>query len=324
MTTLYDLLGVHPEDDVEGLKNAFRKAVKASHPDLHAGDPDAPMRFRHIVRAYAILRDPEQRLAYDRLLAFERDQLRSKSKRTISYTMRNFVCDAIVVAGLTVVMAGGYTLFADISRPAVVAVKVVEVPARGPAKIAAIQPARTVTTDRDKPREKPVRVEVREAATAPSAVALEANGGGALGTANGEPALSSAGRHTAVAKIVNAFGTLIDRADTKAAADHLKKIYRVEPLDQNKALPVGVQVSSLEKGNGVLKSSSSDLTISDEKPDLKSRDIKTPERPRTVAQRQATNHTSLKHASLEDRHTSACSGSQSCSSYIPPLFGVGY
>jgi curved DNA-binding protein CbpA len=273
MTTLYDLLGVPPDDDVEGLKNAFRKAVKASHPDLHAGDPDAPMRFRHIVRAYAILRDPEQRLAYDRLLAFEREQLRSKSKRTISYTMRNFVCDAIVVAGLTVVMAGGYTLFADISRPAVVAVNVVEVPARGPAKIAAIQPARTVTTDRDKPREKPVRVGVREAATAPSAVASEAN---ARGTANREPALSSAGRDTEIAKIVNAFGTPIDRAETKAAADHLKKTYRVEPPDQNKALPVGVQVSSPEKGNGVPKSSSSDLTISDEKSDLKTRDIKTP------------------------------------------------
>ena len=321
MTTLYDLLGVPPDDDVEALKNAFRKAVKASHPDLHAGDPDAPMRFRHIVRAYAILRDPEQRLAYDRLLVFEREQLRSKSKRTISYTMRNFVCDAIVVAGLTVVMAGGYTLFADISRPAVVAVKVVEVPARGPATIAAIQPARTVTTDRDKPREKPVRVGVREAATAPSAVASEAD---ALGTANGEPALSSAGRHTEVAKIVNAFGTPIDRADTKAAAGHLTKTYRVEPLDQNKALPVGVQVFSLEKGNGVPKSSSSDLTISDEKSDLKTRNIKTPERPRMVAKRQATNHPSLKHASLEDRYTSACSESQSCSSYVPPLFGVGY
>jgi hypothetical protein len=161
-------------------------------------------------------------------------------------------------------------------------------------------------------------------ATAPSAVASQANSGDALAMANGRPALSSAGRDTEVAKIVNAFGAPIDPADAKAAAGHLKKIYGIEPFDQNKAPPVGVPFSSLEKGNGVPKSSSSDFTISDEKPDMKTRDIKPPERPRMVAKRQATHHTPLRQVSLEDRNTPACSGFQSCSGNAPPLFGVGY
>src|SRR5258708_34743129 len=97
MKTLYDLLGAHADDDAEGLRDAFRKAAKAYHPDLHAGDPDAPMRFREIVEAYDILRDADQRAAYDRLLKFERERLRRILKGTASYLVRNIVSDAIAV-----------------------------------------------------------------------------------------------------------------------------------------------------------------------------------------------------------------------------------
>jgi DnaJ-class molecular chaperone len=44
---------------------------------------DAPIRFRQITAANAILRDAEQPAAYDRLLALERQQMRSKSTRII-------------------------------------------------------------------------------------------------------------------------------------------------------------------------------------------------------------------------------------------------
>jgi curved DNA-binding protein CbpA len=112
MKTLYDLLGALPDDDAESLRSAFRKAVKANHPDINTDDPDAPLRFRQIVRANAILRDAEQRDAYDRLLAFSRRQPGSKSKRTIiSDTIRKFASDAIAVIVLSVVFIGGYTLF---------------------------------------------------------------------------------------------------------------------------------------------------------------------------------------------------------------------
>ena len=51
MDTLYDLLGALPRDDADGLRTAFRRAVKGAHPDLRPGDPDAAIRFR-IAQAY--------------------------------------------------------------------------------------------------------------------------------------------------------------------------------------------------------------------------------------------------------------------------------
>ena len=66
--TLYELLGALPQDDADSLRAAFRKAAKASHPDNNPDDPDAPQKFRQIVRAHSILKDERQREAYDWLL----------------------------------------------------------------------------------------------------------------------------------------------------------------------------------------------------------------------------------------------------------------
>src|ERR1700730_7679788 len=116
MNTLYDLLGVRPDADDETLKRAFHKAVKATHPDHHADDTDALLRFWQIVIANGILRDAKQRAVYSRLLVWERQRLRSKWKRII-------ISDAIAVAVLTVALVGGYTLFAPIPTTAIEAVK---------------------------------------------------------------------------------------------------------------------------------------------------------------------------------------------------------
>ena len=53
MPTLYELLEALPDDNADGLRAAFRKAVKAHHPDNNPDDPDAAQRFRRIVRAHA-------------------------------------------------------------------------------------------------------------------------------------------------------------------------------------------------------------------------------------------------------------------------------
>jgi curved DNA-binding protein CbpA len=116
MKTLYDLLGTRPDDDAEALKAAFRKAAKANHPDLHAGDPYAAIRFRQIAEAYEILRDAEQRATYDRLLRFERERLRWTLKSTVSYLMHSIASDAITAAGLAIILAGGYMTYAHFSK----------------------------------------------------------------------------------------------------------------------------------------------------------------------------------------------------------------
>jgi curved DNA-binding protein CbpA len=164
MKTLYDLLGALPDDDAESLRSAFRKAVKANHPDINTDDPDAPLRFRQIIRANAILRDAEQRDAYDRLLAFSRRPPGQRSKRTIiSDTIRKLASDAIAVIILSVVFIGGYTLFEHLSKASVIPGKVIELTARGAAQIAPVTPTRQFDAlGRDEQREKP------EGAWAPS------------------------------------------------------------------------------------------------------------------------------------------------------------
>jgi Tfp pilus assembly protein PilF len=161
--TLYDLLGIRPDADGESLKKAFRKAAKAHHPDLHAGDPDAPLRFRQIAAAHAILRDAKQRTAYDRLVELERQRFRSQWRRII-------ISDTIAVAAFSVALLGGDALFAPIPTTAIVAVKVDKDTARGPAEVAAVQPAaQTDTTGRDGPHDKHEGVAVPNRVIAPSA-----------------------------------------------------------------------------------------------------------------------------------------------------------
>jgi curved DNA-binding protein CbpA len=111
MTTLYDLLGALPDDDADGLRAAFRKAAKASHPDVNPGNPEAAERFRRIVRANAILSDEQQRAAYDQLLEVARRQQQAPKRTNFSGAVRRLAADAIASAAVSVVLVGGYFLF---------------------------------------------------------------------------------------------------------------------------------------------------------------------------------------------------------------------
>jgi len=86
--TLYELLGALPQDDADSLRAAFRKAAKVSHPDNNPGDPDAPQKFRQIVRAHSILKDEQQRAAYDSLLTEAEGQQPPDTRRNVLSEVR--------------------------------------------------------------------------------------------------------------------------------------------------------------------------------------------------------------------------------------------
>lgn len=67
MKTHYDTLGVAIDASPEDIKNAYRRQVKAVHPDLNNGDPSSLERMKALVTAWEILRDPVQRAEYDRM-----------------------------------------------------------------------------------------------------------------------------------------------------------------------------------------------------------------------------------------------------------------
>ena len=322
--TLYDLLGVRPDDDAEAVQSAFRDAAKAHHPDLNPGDPDASRRFRQIVTAYGILRNAERRGAYDRRLVLERARRRAKLMRTIA-------SDAIVIVALTVVVVGGYTLFADVSKTLVEATKasqrlpklseIVVVPRAvalrmsggSPAEIHVVGPAApTDKSRRGEPSSKSTRKELAEAPIASSAVAPKAKSNEPLLIANGSPAPDSTGSKIEAAKAISAL-------DARNGADHHKKNDEFNSLDKNRIRAVEPQFSSSEKD----KSPSSNLAGFDERTTAKLG---------VHAKRPATDRASVREAAVQSRdtlrvafasrNTSTCASS--CSDHMPPVFGVGF
>lgn len=131
MKTLYELLGALPDDDADSLRAAFRKAAKANHPDFNPDNPEASERFRRIIRANAILSDPQQRETYDRLLKIARRQHGQTSKRGFfSRAIPRLAVDAIASAVVTIVLIGGYLVYTSDDRLPAVSTQVTEMSAR--------------------------------------------------------------------------------------------------------------------------------------------------------------------------------------------------
>jgi len=151
MRTHYDLLGVRSDADDEALIKAYRKAAKAHHPDLNAGDPDAARRFSQIATAIEILRNPQQRTAYDRSLDRQRRQRRLRRARIIIV-----VANAIAAAVLIVVLAGGHAPVGPTPSTSTMAGKVEHngVPRRA-VMVGEQRPRPTEPTGEDEPRRAP-------------------------------------------------------------------------------------------------------------------------------------------------------------------------
>ena len=64
--SLYEILGVQQEADLDTIKRAYRKLVQVHHPDKAGNSPENTERFAQICKAYEILSDPEKRALYDK------------------------------------------------------------------------------------------------------------------------------------------------------------------------------------------------------------------------------------------------------------------
>jgi tetratricopeptide (TPR) repeat protein len=187
MESLYDLLGAREDDDVDALKRAFRTAVKAHHPDLHPGDPDAPERFRRVIAAHTVLRDAKQRATYDRLLHLERqqfqlklecNQLRSKLARQQRRLKRMRATAAVAAVA---VLIGGYGLFSPLSTTtAIVAIRKDDPAAAAVATAKKNRQTATAVAAADRNEDTPA------ATAAPKADAVRGNVGGNVDNA-GKP-----------------------------------------------------------------------------------------------------------------------------------------
>jgi curved DNA-binding protein CbpA len=247
--TLYELLGTRPDADAKTLHRAFRDAAMVHHPDHNPGDQDATRRFTQIVNAYEILRNAEQRDLYDRLLADERARRRARLMRTVS--------DAVAVVALTVVIVGGFALFAQVSNTSIEAARVVEVAVRKVAEITAVQPTigtetanrgqplatPTDTSQKVEPSGKSTGAEPADAWMAPSPVVPDEE---SHAIADGSPPPDPTGP-SEVAKAVDGLMAAIDRGDMGRRPDDQKKNDEPNSLDRTRVGSVGSQFSLPEK-----------------------------------------------------------------------------
>ncbi|MBT8079538.1 MAG: DnaJ domain-containing protein [Gammaproteobacteria bacterium] len=62
----YSVMGVERDASQDDIKRAYRKLARRYHPDVNK-EADAEARFKELGEAYAVLKDPEKRAAYDQL-----------------------------------------------------------------------------------------------------------------------------------------------------------------------------------------------------------------------------------------------------------------
>jgi curved DNA-binding protein len=62
----YEILGVPRDATQDDIKRVYRKLARKYHPDV-SKLPDAETRFKELGEAYAVLKDPEKRAAYDQM-----------------------------------------------------------------------------------------------------------------------------------------------------------------------------------------------------------------------------------------------------------------
>ncbi|MEW6442881.1 MAG: molecular chaperone DnaJ [bacterium] len=61
----YGILGIPKDADLEMLKRAYRRLAKKFHPDHRPEDALAEERFKEVLEAYEVLKDPRKRIRYD-------------------------------------------------------------------------------------------------------------------------------------------------------------------------------------------------------------------------------------------------------------------
>jgi curved DNA-binding protein CbpA len=65
LTDYYAMLGVGRGASAADVDRAYRRAARATHPDVHPDDVSAAERFHAVTIAYETLSDPRRRAAYD-------------------------------------------------------------------------------------------------------------------------------------------------------------------------------------------------------------------------------------------------------------------
>lgn len=98
MVSAYDVLGVATGADRAEIRAAYVNLAKQLHPDQNAGSLHAEEHLREVNQAYELLKDPERRAIYDRLLQQSQGQASRRRKHAAVVMAASFAVTAAAVA----------------------------------------------------------------------------------------------------------------------------------------------------------------------------------------------------------------------------------
>ena len=110
----YSALGVNRLASQSAIERAYRSRILATHPDLNPNDEAGAERFRQVIEAYQVLKDPFKRQQYDRPIP-------TPAQALMPYRYREAVCPLWVTqffvlllfftisAGTVYCLAGAFT-----------------------------------------------------------------------------------------------------------------------------------------------------------------------------------------------------------------------
>lgn len=88
MKDFYKILQVPPSSSFPEIKHSYRSLSKKYHPDLNNGDKVCEEKFKDILEAYSVLKEPLKRKDYDLKLESHRSRLQHLIRPASSETFR--------------------------------------------------------------------------------------------------------------------------------------------------------------------------------------------------------------------------------------------
>jgi DnaJ domain len=336
MMSPYDILGVPQNASDETIKAAFHRTAKACHPDLNAADPTAEERLRQAVDAYQLLKNPEQRAAFDLQLKASR---RKKARRFAVPALAGLASGGAVAFAVWLSVSPSHTEIASGLRQVSLATEWEQIAASGDPKaiwafavrnsgspeselaqsklvglidatvdIPTLQVLRLVAADAiaERARERLVHLDALDPAKLKD-----------VATAAPSPAPSPASQSTSIKEVKEI--KEIKEALAQAAEDRTtKEAKRVEPALQ---VPERKTIHEVKREEASLQSTE----ITKESPGEGSTPARPAKGPRNVpAKLRAASAAPAPQAASESKSTPACSGSRPCAGSVSTLFGVGF
>jgi curved DNA-binding protein CbpA len=317
MISPYDILGVPQSASDETIKAAFHRAAKACHPDLHAADPTAEQRLRQAVAAYQLLKNPEQRAAFDLHLKACR---RKKARRLAVPALAGLVSGGAVAFVVWLSVSPSHTQIASSLQRVSLATEWEQIAASGDTKaiwafavrnsgspeselahsklvglidatvdIPTLQVLRLVAADAiaERARDRLIHLEALDPSPASQRAAIkEVKPEESLAQATEDRTIKEARREE----------PSLQETERKVIQEAKREEPSLQPHETNKEAPAEESTPA--------------------RPAKSSRNV--------TAKLRATSPAPLPQAASESKSTPVCSGSRPCASSVSTLFGVGF